>query len=374
MICIFKNNLFLKNLTKFDKKILKIFFILLIILFSLILIGNLYIEASLNQIVDSLFFSLLMIFFVTGIVVFRYYSKRGIISTKKIFKWFAITAVVIAPVFTAVLFLDTLSKSNDPNLYLWSNASYAALIGMYIGMFLAVFLVFVLLIFISFGMIGVLSALGRGIAPELLLHISRITPHISDSMKKKDIKAYIGYSVLRWLFIIPDALDTKTLIISHVKPKKQFPWPILKKAMMWQILLGAIVIIYISLNPFFLEGTSFQNLFNIATNISLSIPFIILPWFIFLRLNARIKGPVKDFQLYSGIAYRMYRTFVTLGTLIIIIRLALKNVNPRDVIATFPIYYVFFIITIFFLTFVYFNYFENDLAKDVADRFTEIKD
>ncbi|MCK5261833.1 MAG: hypothetical protein KAJ44_06605, partial [Thermoplasmatales archaeon] len=60
--------------------------------------------------------------------------------------------------------------------------------------------------------------------------------------------------------------------------------------------------------------------------------------------------------------------------LIIIIRLALKNVNPRDVIATFPIYYVFFIITIFFLTFVYFNYFENDLAKDVADRFTEIKD
>jgi len=361
-------------LTKSDKKILKIFFSLLIILFSLILIGNLYIEASLNQIIDSLFFSLLIAFFITGILAFRYYSKRGIISTKKIFKWFAITATIIAPVFTAVLFLVTLSKSNDPNLYLWSNAAYAALIGMYIGMFLAVFLTFVLIIFISFGMIGVLSALERSIAPEILLHISRITPHISDSMKKKDIKAYTGYSVLRWLFIIPDALDTKTLIISQIKPKKQFPWPTLKKAMIWQILLGAIVIIYISLNPFFLEGTSFQNLFNIATNISLLIPFIILPWFIFLRLNARIKGPVKDLPLYSGIAYRMYRTFVTLGTLIIIIRLALKNVNPRDVIATFPIYYVFFITVIFFLTFVYFNYFENDLAKDVADRFTEIKD
>jgi len=228
-------------------------------------------------------------------------------------------------------------------------------------------------------MMGVLSALERGVAPEILLHVSRITPHISDSMKKKDIKAYVGYSMLRWFFIIPGALDTKTLIISHVKPKKQFPWSILKKAMMWQILLGAIVIIYISLNPFFLESMSFQNLFNIATNISLVIPFMILPWFIFLRLNARIKGPVKDLQLYSGIAYRMYRTFVTLtfvtlGTLIIIIRLALKNVNLQEVMMSFPIYYVFFIITIFFLTFVYFNYFENDLAKDVADRFTEIKD
>jgi hypothetical protein len=193
-------------------------------------------------------------------------------------------------------------------------------------------------------------------------------------MKKKDIKAYIGYSALKWFFIIPSSLDTQTLIINHVKPKKQFPWPILKKALMWQILLGAIVIIYISLNPFFLEVTSFQGLFNIASNISILIPFIILPWFVLRRLNARITGPVKDFQLYSGIVYRMYRTFVTLGTIIIIIRLALKTVNPRDVITAFPIYYMFFIAIIFILTLVYFNYFENVLAKDIANRFTKLKD
>jgi hypothetical protein len=223
-------------------------------------------------------------------------------------------------------------------------------------------------------MIGVLSALERGIAPEILLHVSRITPHISDSMKKKDKKAYLSYSLLRWLFVIPSGLDSKTLVISQVKPKKKLPWSILKKALMWQILLGAIVIIYISLNPFFLEEISFQSLFNIAANISFLIPFLILPWFVFLRLNVRIKGPVKDFQLYSEIAFRLYRTFVTLGTLIIIVRLAIKNVNPRDVIETFPIYYMFFVIVIFFITFVYFNYFENDLAKDVADRFTKIKD
>lgn len=331
-------------------------------------------ESSLYQIVDSLFFNFFISSFITGLLAFYYYSKSGIISTKKIFKWFAIIAAIIAPVFTAVLFLDILSKSIDPNLYLWSNTAIAALIGLYIGMFFAVFLVFVLLFFFGFGMIGLLSALERGIAPEILIHVSRITPHMSDSMKKKDIKAYIGYSALRWFFIIPSSLDTKTLIISHVEPKKKFPWTILKKALMWQILLGAIVLIYISLNPFFLEVTSFQSLFNMASNISVMIPFIILPWFVLHRLNARISGPVKDFQLYSGIAYRMYRTFVTLGTLIIIIRLALKNVNPQDVITTFPIYYMFFIAIIILLTFTYFNYFENDLAKDIASRFTEIKD
>jgi hypothetical protein len=353
---------------------LKFFFISLIILSSLVFIVNIYLEADLNQIYSSLYLSLAVTFFITGILALHYYSKEGIISTKKIFKWSVITAVITAPVFTAVLFLYALSTTTDPNLYLWSNAAYGALIGLYFGMFLVVFVTFIVLIFVGFGMIGILSALEKGIVPEILFHVSRITPHLSDSAKKKDLKAYIGYSALRWLFVIPDALDTTILVMSKVEPKKQFPWSLLKKALMWQILLGSIVIIYISLNPFFLEVTSFQSLFNIAQNISIAIPFIILPWFVFLRLNVRIKGPVKDFQLYSGVTNRMYRTFITLGTLIIIIRLAFKNVNLQDVIIAFPIYYLFFIVVIFFITFVYFNYFENDLAKDVADRFNEIKD
>jgi hypothetical protein len=364
----------MRNLIKSDGRILKFFFISLILLSSVVLIVNTYLEADLNQMYTSLYLSLAVTFFITGILALHYYSKEGIISTKKIFKWSVLTAALTAPVFTAVLFLYALSTTKDPNLYLWSNTAYGALLSLYVGMLLAVFVAFVVFIFVGFGMIGILSALEKGIAPEILLHVSRITPHLSDSAKKKDLMAYIGYSVLRWFFVIPDALDTKTLVISQVKPKKQFPWPILKKALMWQILLGIIVIIYISLNPFFLEVSSFQSLFSIAQNISIAIPFIILPWFVFLRLNARIKGPVKDFQLYSGVTNRMYRTFITLGTLIIIIRLALKNVNLRDVIIAFPIYYLFFIVVIFFITFVYFNYFENDLAKDVADRFDEIKD
>jgi len=248
------------------------------------------------------------------------------------------------------------------------------LIGLYIGMFIAVFLSFIIFIFLSFGMVGILTALERGMITEILHHLSNITSYMSDSIKKKEKKTFLVYYFLRWIFIIPDFLNTKTLNIKYMGKEKKFPWSNLKKAMMWQLHLGIIVIIYISLNPFFLESISFQSLFSIASNISLFIPIIILPWFIFLRIDARIKGPVKDFQLYSSIAYRMYRTFVTLGTIIIIIRLALKNVNLREVIMAIPIYYVFFIITVFFLTFVYFNYFENNLASDVSERFVKIKD
>lgn len=369
-----KNNPILNNMIKSDKKVLKFFFILLAIFFPFGIIINLYLQVNVNQIVLSLYFILLGIFLITGILVFYYNHKSGIISTKKIFKWFTIVDAVSAPVFTAILFSYILSEGNDPNIYLGSNVSYMVLISLYIGMFLAVFLSFIIFIFISLGMVGIMSALERGMITEILHHISNITSYLSDPKKKKKKKTLLVYYVLRWIFIIPDVLNTKTLTINYREKTKKFPWSSLKKAMIWQLLLGIIVIIYISLNPFFLESISFQSLFSVASNISIFIPIVILPWFIFLRIDARIKGPVKDFQLYSGIAYRMYRTFVTLGTIIIIIRLALKNVNPGEVMMTIPTYYALFIIIVFLFTFVYFNYFENNLASDISEKFVKIKD
>ena len=87
-------------MTKSDKKILKFFFILLTILFPLGIIINLYLQVNIGQIILSLYFILLGIFLVTGILVFYYNHKCGIISTKKIFKWFAIISAISAPVFT----------------------------------------------------------------------------------------------------------------------------------------------------------------------------------------------------------------------------------------------------------------------------------
>jgi len=369
----FKNNPILNNMIKSDKKILLFFFLLLTIIFAITIIINLYLKASSDILIGFLNAALILIFILTGILSFHYYRMSGIISTKKMFKWFAIIAAVSAPVFTVILFLDTLSTTNDPNLYLGSIVSYMTFIGLYIGMFLAVFLILVSFTFFSFGMIGILSALERGIIPEILHNVSRITPNISDSMKKKNNKIFLIYSILRWFFNIPYSLDTKTLTINTSKSKNHFPWSIYKKALIWQMILGIVVIIYISLNPFFLEDSSFQNLFNIATVIALFIPMIIIPWYIFLRLDAKIKGPIKDYQLYGGVAYRMYRTFMTLGTILIIIRLALKNVDPQDVINTLPVFFLFFIVVILIITYVYFNYFENNLAEDVSERFDKLR-
>ena len=363
-------------MTRTDKIILKVFFGMVIIFLSLIIIGSILLDIiSIIGFIEAFYFVVMFGFSITGILVFYYYYKSGILTTKKVLLWAVKIAAVFALIFASIItfyFIVNVDFPFDP----WLDAFTKAIV--FIFMFLAMWLVIIIMaiffIILGFGMIGVLVAIERAVAPELLLHISRITKHTTGSMKQKHRKRYLVYAGIRWLIVIPDVLNTKTLTIRGSKPKNRLPWPNLWKAMMWQILFGTIVLIYISLNPLLLETINFQTLFDFASNVSLFIPFIILPWFIFLRLNAKIEGPIKDFKIYSGIVYRMYRTFITLGTIIIIIRLAFKNVSVLDVILTFPGYYFFFFIIAFALTFIYFNYFENGLVRDVSWRYEKIKD
>ena len=331
-------------------------------------------RANFDQITNALYISFTISFIFTGIFVYLNYRKRGIIPTKKILVWFTKLAVIIAPALTAIIYYIAITENPDPELAIGTLAFFVMIIFIYIGMVLAFFLALFLIMIIGMGMMGVLSAVIRGVTPEILLHVSRITPNVIDTAKSPNSKMPKIYSILSWLYCIPEELDSRTLSINRGKPVKHFPWSSVKKAIWWQFLFGVVVIIYISLNPLYLGSMSFQKLFNIATNITTFIPFIIIPWFIFLRLDARIKGVVRDYNMYDGIVYRMYRTFVTLGTIIIIIRLGLKSVDPYEVMITLSTYFVIFLGGTILITFVYFNYFENGLARNVASRYRKIKD
>ena len=76
-------------------------------------------------------------------------------------------------------------------------------------------------------------------------------------------------------------------------------------------------------------------------------------------------GQVKDYELYRGIIYRMYQTFFTLGTILIIIRLGLEEIDSSVILLALPMYYIFYISIIFLVSYIYFNYFENGLAWEV---------
>ena len=115
-------------------------------------------------------------------------------------------------------------------------------------------------------------------------------------------------------------------------------------------------------------------LFSIASNVSTFIPLLILPWFIYLKLDAKIKGPVKDFKLFNGLSSRMFQTLVAFGTILILVRMALRNPGFWSVLQSFIGFFMFFLAGVLLITFVYFNYFENDLAEDIIRKYEEIKE
>ena len=330
---------------------------------------------SIGALIPSFLEGLAVSFFFSGLLAIKYHRKRGIIPGKRILKWFAKISLVFAFVI-AVGMTWALTQTTELGDEL-IGLSGAEMIGMFIVMYIFgfVFSFFFPLFFMiaGFGMIGVLAALIRAKTPDLLVEITKIPPNILDPVKKKDKKTYMGYIWLSWAFNIPDVLDTRALTINRGEPKKKIPWPILKQAVMWQIFFGLVIVIYISFSPFFYGITEMRFMFNIASNVSNFIPIFILPWFIYLRLDAKIKGLVKDFKLFDGLKSRMLQTIVAFSTLILFVRMAVVRPGFQEFIISFLGFFMLFIIGVIMTTFVYFNYFENDLAEDIVKRYKEMK-
>jgi hypothetical protein len=361
---------------KTDRKIL-IFFLFWFILFFIRAMAGAIISGNcrLDFILPPMLTSLVAAFMFTGILAFKYHHKRGIIRTKRIFKWFAKVALVIGLAFACGMFFlltqtSILGEPTEGNILVM----IVMFIALFIGGFIAAFLGFIILLITGFGMIGVMSALVRRKTPDLLVEITKITPNITEAKKKEDKKTYRGYVWLGWAFDIPDVLDTKTLTINSGEPEEKISWPVFKQAFMWQIFFGIVIVIYISFSPFFLDFMDMMSLFNIASNVTTFIPLLILPWFIYLKLGAKIKGPVEDFKLFDGISSRVFQTLVAFSTMILIIRIALRHPGFWSVIQSFIGFFMFFVASVLIFTFVYFNYFDNDLAEDIVRKYEEIKD
>ena len=362
-------------MTNNDKNILRLFFSIFTFIFSIGLLSIIAGDASLVNMVDAIFVSIFIGLGITGILSFIYYRKNAIILTKQLLKWIALIAIPIAIVLALLITLIGIPGVDQPNnigLFL------GTVFGLFIVMFLMILLVIIALFCFGFGMVGVLAALVRAVAPRVLLRVSRLSAGSSAGnvkKKKKITKLSKRDSLINWAFAIPDVLDTKTLKINQGRPRNWFPWSNLYKAIFWQLLFGTVIIVYISFNPLYVKSElDFQNLFAIAANFTIIVPFFILPWFIFLRLDVKIKGQIKDYELYSGIVYRMYQTFFTLGTIIIIIRLGLERLDPQAIFLALPVYYLFYILIIYLVSYIYFNYFENGLAWEVAKSYKNIKD
>ena len=357
---------------RIDKNILIFFGIWFILAIIATIIAGYYIGIAMFYIIITVFIMLTLgSFFMTGFLAFIYYRKTYIISTKKVMTWVVKLSLVFGIFFAIVLFIYEM-HTTERNIK--TVEMIFMFIGLYIGGILTSLITFFIFYFYSFGIMAVLSVFIRRKTPDFLVEIAKITPNIRESIKRSDKKKYRGYIWLAWVYRIPNVLDTGTLKIDKMTYRKEFPWSSFKKAMFWQFFFGIVIVIYVSFSPFLWDFADMRVLFANSSIGTAFIPLLIIPWFIYLRLNARLKGPIKDFLIFNGLSARMFQTIVAFGTLLLLVRMALKNPAILDVMFSFIIFFIFFVTGVFIGTFVYFNYFEDDLALDVSRRYRELKE
>ena len=178
---------FLGRITKSDKTIFKFFFLMMGIIFTIVLIYEMITwHGSYASVVVSLLNGLMIVFLLTRLLTL-YYTRKSIISTKKIFIWFIISALIIAIAITIILYLllnltdilDGYFKINQKN-----NFIVYLILWVFTYLFLVIFIMQSILFVMGFGVNGISSAVERGIGPETLLFISRISHKTSKSMKE----------------------------------------------------------------------------------------------------------------------------------------------------------------------------------------------
>jgi hypothetical protein len=346
-----------------DYRVLKVLAILLVIALSASFVIQPFREdIGFTIWLRDLFSGLVLVFLLMGFILFRYYSLRGLVSMRSVLVFFLFASLG----FAAFILLNPFTESVEfligdfaIDIEYREFTIFLQDIAVLSGFALAVLLI---LFIIGFGVIGVIASIQRTIVPLIFEHIERLRLDGTDSRWDK---------LMVWAFNIPYVMDTSKVAIDTDAKRKEFPRDELKSALIWEMLFSALVAVYISLNPIFLDETTPSQLLGIASSASVFIPFLILPWFIYRALDARIVGERRDFDLYRGIRNTFVGAVVAISTAIIFIKIGLEEAAGENLIDLFIGYFLFNLTIALLFSFIYFNYFENDLIDDITSRFVQ---
>ena len=315
-----------------------------------------------NDILSGILFASLF----AGFVFTRRFWGKGIVPSRRIIimmlKFSVVVGLIVTIIFTILLAYYPEEAFDDDPLEPISNFEWFVMVNIFfIGGFLAGLLAFLFYLVVAMGFVGVVVMFEVGLTPVLIRRIRGITT--TDEREAR---------FLAWFMLIPENLDTGTLTVDRPVKEEAFPWSRFYHAISWQIMISLLIAVTLSLNPFIKDTIDPSQILSLLTNANIVVPLIIIPTLLYLRLNVRIEGPVKEFMIYKGFQSRLIRTFFAAGTIILILRLAVKEVTSQDFLLSFSGYAALSVSIIVFFTWIYYNFFENFAAFRVAERIPEL--
>ncbi|MEF8873464.1 MAG: hypothetical protein V5A88_02200 [Candidatus Thermoplasmatota archaeon] len=353
-----------------DDRVRKLFYGLTLLLFVWIVYTVItQWDGDIFDLVTPLLNGLVTIFLVIGVFSMLFYRKRGLINTKDVLKVLLGLSFFLT-LLTLVLGYSLYRPFLLPILreYIPGFGSFFMSVIIFFIFFFSYLIGFLFLLLQSFGLVNIIVLFQRKYFPKIFEDIRRTTGAREEN---EDLLSTAYQSSLTWIFDIPKALDTAEITIEKETFQDSFSWKSFRSAFFLESILAVVIAIYISLNPLLLAERSLTELFALASSVSYFIPVIVLPLFIYWRLGVKIPGPAADFYLFEGARSRLLGLILTLGTILLFLRLALRTFDPEILLYSFLFYFAGFLVNTFFITFVYFNYFENLLAKDLLYEFEE---
>ncbi len=346
--------------SRHDKKMLKIFAVVTIAIFALVFPANLASKMPILDALGSAFVAgLALSLYVWGIVDFLKMRKSGMLSRRRTWQLLLASSVVLTAILMLVLafLLNNPISEIDLGMPPASEFSPATVAGIVVGLFFSSFLSIALLSLLAFGGIALVSALTRIMTPAVLWRVRNISG-----------KGGLTDWALAWIFGIPDTLDTRTLHLGPVEDQAGFPQRRFTQAVMWEMVLGVILAVYVAFNPLVVDRSTgaMLQLFTTLATAAVFIPLIMVPWFVYTSINAAIKGMTKDFRLFDGIKSRIFRSYIAVGTIVVFIRISLSEAEAQTYLLGLGFYLSTLALTALMFTFVYFNYFDKDLTHDVV--------
>ena len=300
--------------------------------------------------VAAVIFAFLLLFiFLVGLVVFWSMRRMGQVPRRKVL----LGVVTLCALLSLGLIAGSLAFPQYLTLDLGDDYSFDAL-----GISAVLVILFLVLLFVAlavmiaaFGMLWLFCGVVSFLLPRFLARVKGANFDGSDSW---------GTRAACWLVDIPWVLDPSTLRLDL--PREGGILRRWYESVVWQMAFGLLLAVYISLNPVLLQSMDFAQTFGLLSLSSLAIPLLILPWSTLEAVGARVKGVKYDFPLHEGAKSRTLQTMVALGTIFLIVRLAVEDVGAEAILLRFTGYALLLLLLSSLVSFVYFNYFERDLV------------
>jgi len=302
-------------------------------------------------------------FLLAGIYATRHYRKSNIVPMRKVVRY-AMRGSAAAMLITVAGFAAAMRFGSViidlPTL----TAAQLVFTGIVLAVTLTLsyFCIFMSGVITAFGIVGVVCALERRLTAWVLRRLVEFEGKESPPIVDR---------ALIWLFDIPGVLDTRTLTISPTEPRRSIGWSDMKAPVAWQLFFGAVLAFYISFNPFLSDRSpaALVGIFSILSSAAVLIPMVILPWFVFRKLGAKIKGQAKEFSLFNGIRARVMQSYLAIGTIVVLVRVSISRIAIDTFLMGFASFALLLLVVSVLSTFVYLSYFENDLVEDIASDF-----